>query len=452
MVTEVVLPILIIIVLILINGLFVAAEFAIIGVRPTRIRQLVDQGHVTARRVQRILEDPVKQDRYIATAQLGITLASLGLGMYGEHVVADWLLGPLHDWIHLDEASAHAVAALVSLSLLTFAHVVVGEMVPKSLALQYADRTALGISGIMRVMSILFRPAVLLLNAIGNGLLGLLGIPAADAQQRLYSPEELDLVVSESGEGGLLSDNAEQLLHNIFDFSERHVGQVMTPRRRMVALPIGIGKEELQQFVTTHPFSRYPVYDGDLDHVVGLLLLRDLVRQQLQQPDTFDLVALLRPIPTAPEGMPVEHLLAVFKRTHIHMARVADEYGGTAGLVTLEDLVEEVVGEVRDEFEEGAPPLLREIEPGVLLARGDLLLDDLVEDTPVRLPNDAPDVETVGGLVVGMLGRPPRKNDRVEINGATYTVEQVEGLAATEVRIVLAQESSDESAKPADAL
>jgi CBS domain containing-hemolysin-like protein len=163
-------------------------------------------------------------------------------------------------------------------------------------------------------------------------------------------------------------------------------------------------------------------------------------------------VALLRPIPTAPEGMPVEHLLAVFKRTHIHMARVADEYGGTAGLVTLEDLVEEVVGEVRDEFEEGAPPLLREIEPGVLLARGDLLLDDLVEDTPVRLPNDAPDVETVGGLVVGMRGRPPRKHDRVEINGATYTVEQVEGLAATEVRIVLAQESSDESAKPADAL
>jgi CBS domain containing-hemolysin-like protein len=449
MMTHVVLPVLIIILLILINGLFVAAEFAIIGVRPTRIRQLVEEGNSTARHVYRILEDPIRQDRYVATAQLGVTLASLGLGMYGEHVVAEWLLGPLHNWIHLDEASAHAVAALVALALLTFAHVVVGEMVPKSLALQYADRTALGISGIMRVMSAIFRPAVLLLNAIGNGLLHLIGIPAV-VQRRIYSPEELELVVSESGAGGLLSDNAEQLLHNIFDFSERHVGQVMTPRRRMVALPITIGKEELQQFVTTHPFSRYPVYDGDLDHIVGLLLLRDFVRQQLQQPDTFDLPALLRPMPTAPEGMPVEQLLAVFKRTHIHMARVVDEYGGTAGLVTLEDLVEEVVGDVRDEFEEGAPPLLREIEPGVLLARGDLLLDDLVEDAPVRLPDDLPDVETVGGLVVSMLGRPPRVNDQVEINGTTYTVEQVDGLAATQVRIVLAQEADNKSARSAD--
>lgn len=433
----VVIPLLLITLLVLLNGLFVAAEFAIIGVRPTRLTQLADDGNRTALRVKQILDDPASQDRYIATAQLGITLASLGLGMYGEHAVADWLLGPLEGLLHLDETTAEAIAVVGALALLTFAHVVVGEMVPKSLALQYAERTALGISSIMALMSWLSYPVVRVLNAIGNGLLRLIGVPLAASHARLYSTEELELVVSESHEGGLLSDNEEQLLHNIFDFSERHVAQVMTPRRRIAAVPRAISEHELRAYLAASPHSRFPVYEGDMDHVVGLLLLKDFVRQQTQGQAPFDIGSLLRHMPTVTTMMPVERLLASFKRSHVHMALVVDEYGGTVGLVTLEDLVEEVVGEVQDEFDQGELPPFREVAPGVLEVRGDVLLDDLRENITLTLPADAalPDVETVGGIVVGLLGRPAQPRDRVHVGMVTLTVERVDGLAVSLVRV-----------------
>jgi CBS domain containing-hemolysin-like protein len=448
----VVIPSLIIIVLILLNGLFVAAEFAIIGVRPTRIAQLAEQGSRTAAGIRDTLADPVSQDRYIATAQLGITLASLGLGMYGEHTIAEWLLGPLEEWVHLDEATAHTVAVIGSLALLTFAHVVIGEMVPKSLALQYAERTVLSIAAIMGLMNRLFYPAVLGLNAIGNGILRLFGIPTAESHGRLYSPEELGLLVSESHAGGMLSANEEQLIQNIFDFSERRVGQVMTPRPRVTALPVTIGETALRELVAYSPHSRFPVYADDIDHVVGVLLIKDFVRQQTEAPGSFDLKSLLRHIPIVPDAMPVAQLLAAFKRTRVHMALVVDEYGGMAGVVTLEDLVEEVVGEVRDEFDTAESPPLREVEPGVLLVRGSLLIEELVETAALALPEKAqlPQVETVGGLVVALLGRPPQVGDTVELNGVTFVVEQVSGFAVELVRVVLGDTRSESRAMPGD--
>lgn len=434
--SEFLIPITLIIALILLNGLFVAAEFAIIGIRPTRVAQLVEEGNRTASGIKQILDSPQLQDRYIATAQLGITIASLGLGMYGEHVVAEWLLGPLEQWIDLDETTAHAIAAVVAISLLTFAHVVVGEMVPKSLALQYAERTALGIAGIMRLAKIVFYPAVGLLNALGNGMLRAIGIPPAVAHERIYSPKELVLLVEESYEGGLLTDNEEQLLHNIFDLSERRVRQVMTPRLRIAAIPLDIGEQELLKLVAESPYSRFPVYDGDLDHVVGLLLLKDVVRHQISGQEPFDLNKLLRHMPVVPETLRVEQLLVAFKRSRVHMALVIDEYGGAAGLVTLEDLVEEVVGEVHDEFDIELPPI-RQVEPGVLLVRGDLLIEDLREDTMIDLPEeeDLPNVETVGGLVISLLGRPAHPNDRIVLNETNFIVERVDGRAVALVRI-----------------
>jgi CBS domain containing-hemolysin-like protein len=435
---ELLIPLVIITILVLLNGLFVAAEFAIIGVRPTRMAQLADEGNATAAGIRDILADPRRQDRYIATAQVGITVASLGLGMYGEHAIAEWLLGPLESVLHLSENVAHTVAAVTSLSLLTFAHVVVGEMVPKSLALQYAERTALGISGVMAFMKAIFGPAVIVLNAIGNSLLRLIGIQAAEAHGRLYSPDELELIVEESHEGGLLSDNEQTLLHNIFDFSERRVAQVMVPRRRIQAIPLDISEAELRQKVTTATRSRFPVYQGDLDHIVGVLVVKDFVRQQLDQSGEFNLQTLLRHVPSVPGTMLVERLLAAFKRSHVHMAVVVDEYGGTAGIVTLEDLVEEIVGEVHDEFDQGELPPLHSPGPGVLIARGDLLLDDLRE-RGVPLPGgpQAPDVETLGGLVVSLLGRVAQVGDGVEVDGATFTVEAIDGMAIRTVRITL---------------
>jgi CBS domain containing-hemolysin-like protein len=437
--TEFIIPIAIITFLILLNGLYVAAEFAIIGVRPTRIQQLAEQGNRTAADIRGILADPVRQDRYLATAQLGITIASLGLGMYGESTVAHWLLGPLEQTFHLNEAAAHSIAAVIAITLLTFAHVVVGEMVPKSLALQYAERTAFGIAGIMNFMRAIFRPAVLLLNAIGNALLQAFGIPPTSRQAGVYSPQELELIVSESHEGGLVSENEQQLIQNIFDFGERRVGQVMTPRPRIVAVPLDSDEKEVLTCLLKSPHSRLLVYEGDLDHVVGLLHIKDFVRQQLRQPGQFKLSALLRPIPAVPESALIERLLAAFKRSRVHMALVIDEYGGTAGIVTLEDLVEEIVGEVHDEFDAAQSPALQEIEPGVLLARGDLLLDELRDNTSIDLPadRDLPDIQTVGGLVTGLLGRLPQPGDQVSLNSVTFTVDSVEGRAVTAVRITL---------------
>ncbi len=438
---DVLTPLIIIGVLILLNGLFVAAEFCIIGARPTRIAQLADEGNPAAVHVQQVLSTPVLMDRYIATAQIGITIASLSLGMYGEHTVAIWLLGPLEHWLHLSPAAAHSITFVVAVSLLTFAHVVVGEMIPKSLALQYAEQTALGIDSPMRMMKRLFFPLTLVLNGIGNLLLWLLRIPPASSTHRLYSPEELELVVTESHKEGLLSDDERQIIERIFDLDERRVGQVMTPRPRIAAIPLETSEDELRELVANSPHSRFPVYQGDLDHVVGLLLAKDFVSQQIDPAADFDLQSMLRHMPAVPEAMTCERLLAAFKCSHIHMALVFDEYGGTAGVVTLEDLLEEVVGEVRDEFDHLEQPPLHQVSPGVLLARGDLMLDHLQEHTPGIFPtneeDDMPDGDTVGGLVVSLLGRPATPGDHVAFFGTTFTVESVHGYAVDMVRIVL---------------
>ncbi len=433
---EYALPTLIIIALILLNGLFVAAEFAILGVRPTRMAQLAEEGHATAASIRRILDDPVLQDRYIATAQIGITLASLGLGMYGEATVAHWLEAPLARLLGLGPAVAHSIAVVVALSLMTFAHVVAGEMVPKSLALQYAERTAFAIAGVMGLMGRIFAPAVLVLNSIGNALLRLLRIPVK-VERRLYAAEELELVVAESAEGGMLDSQQEQLLHNIFDFGDRHVGQVMTPRPRIVGLPIDLPPAELPRRLATARRSRIVIYERDLDHVVGMVLLKEAIGRLLDAPEGVSLRELVRPIPVVPESAPIGRVLAAFKRTRTHIALVIDEYGGTAGVVTLEDLVEEVVGEVRDEFDTAELPPLREVAPGVVIARGDLLLEDLRETANLPLPDDEdlPDVETVGGLVAALLGRPARVGDEARVADVVFHVEQVAGLAVETVRV-----------------
>jgi CBS domain containing-hemolysin-like protein len=285
-------------------------------------------------------------------------------------------------------------------------------------------------------MGRLFAPAVLVLNAIGNGVLKLLGIPV-NVERKLYAPEELELVVAESAEGGLLNSQQEQLIQNIFDFSDRHVGQVMTPRPRIVGLPIGLPPAELPARIAAARRSRIIVYDRDLDHVVGMVLLKEAIARMLERPEGVSLSELTRSLFVVPETAPVGKVLAAFKRSRTHIALVIDEYGGTAGVVTLEDLVEEVVGEVSDEFDSAELPPLREVEPGVLVARGDLLIEDLRESAHVRLPPDdeLPEVETVGGLVMALLGRPPRPGDEVWLAGSCFRVEQVAGLAVLAVRI-----------------
>jgi CBS domain containing-hemolysin-like protein len=434
-------PVLVSLGLIAVNGVFVAAEFAVIGARKTRMSQLASDGNRTAAAVLRLLESPVLQDRYISTAQLGITVASLGLGMYAEEAFAELLLSPLEHLAGLGEVAAHGVAGTLALILLTYLHVVVGEMVPKSLALQHPESTALGILRPMTLTQKILAPIVWLLNKVGAGVLRLLGIPLVGGHERVLSPEELQMIIDDSFRGGQLDAVEKAMLSAVFMFGEHKAHQIMTHRTRVEAYPVDIPEDELLDQLSRSRFSRFPIYDGTLDNVVGILHLKDLVRQQIHHPGEFDLRALMRRAPVVPEYADAESVLASLKRLHLHMAIVIDEYGGMAGIITLEDLVEEVVGEVQDEFDQEIP-LIRQVGPHEFLVRGDFPLEDLEElSNPGQ---DLPDVNSVGGLIVLLLDRMPRPGDRVSYAGIAFTAETVVNRAVQTARVLLPEVGSDQ--------
>lgn len=430
-----IIPVLIIFLFVLINGLFVAAEFAIIGVRDTQMEQLVDEGNLIAANVLQVLELRPRLDHYIATAQLGVTLASLGLAMYGEPAIGHFVEPYLETVVGVSPAAAATISYISALSLLTYLHVVVGEMVPKAMALSNPSAMALSLDRLMRLTGSVFGYPVRLLNSIGNLLLRLFRIPPAQGHERLMAAEELELIVAESAEGGLIEDEEQEIIRNIFDFSERTVGQVMAPRRKVQAIPLNCEQQELIRTVTESRHSRFPVYEADFDHIVGILHLKDLIRLTLRPNGPFDLRLILRAAPEVPEDYRVDRLLAAFKKQKLHMAIVRDEFGGLAGVVTLEDLVEEIVGEVRDEFDVERDPYDR-ISPGVLEVSGDYLLDDLTDDVYLGEEEELPDVETVGGLIVALLGRPPVNGDIVTFQGnIRLTVLDIDRLAVTRARV-----------------
>lgn len=441
-IAEFLVPILIIAVLILLNGIFVAAEFAIVGAPQTRIAQRAESGSSIAARVLKILRDPDEQNRYLATAQVGITIASLGLGMYGEHTVAEWLLSPLESLGRFAEPAAHSIAVVLSVGLLTYLHVVLGEMVPKSISLGSAEKTVLRLARPMVIMERLFFPVVAVLNGIGNGIVRLIGIPSAGKQARLFSPQELEFIVEESYAGGLLDPEEHLYLENIFDLSERTVGQVMTPRTRVIGLPIVSDESTVLRRACQTRFTRLPVFDGDLDHIVGIIHLKQIARQQTHSDEAFDLRKLSRQPIFVPESLSLEALLVRFRKEGLQMAVVIDEFGGTAGLITLEDLVEEVVGEIQDEFDQEIDPIQR-LAPRKLRVRGDLLLDELNQHFDLSLTHE--DADTVGGLVMTLLGRVLHTGDTVETQGVRFEVEAVKGLAVQTLLVYLPPEGDEDN-------
>jgi CBS domain containing-hemolysin-like protein len=437
--TEVVLPLLVVALLILMNGLFVAAEFAIVGANRSRVEGMARDGSRAARYVRRVLQNPSNQDRYIAIAQLGITLATIGLGMYGEPSIAGWLYGPLEEGLGIGTALAHTIGTVLAVGIMTYFHVVIGEMIPKALALQAPEKTAVRVSPGMRVFGLVFRPAVALLNGAAIALLKLLRIPTTGSG-RFYSSEELELLVEESREGGTLGETQQRLISNIFDFGEREVHQVMTPRPRVVGIPLGSAAEEVERAIRESKHTRLPVYDGDLDHITGILHVKDFIQWQLCGASDFDLKSLLRRAPRVPEVAPAEDLLAAFKRLRVHLAVVMDEHGGTAGIVTMEDLIEEVVGAVRDEFDRGEEPEVEEQDDGSLLAHGDVLLEEINERLGTSLQSG--EFDTLAGLMIEELGRPPAEGDVVAVDGTRLEAKRVEGLAIAHVRVVPAQKET----------
>lgn len=426
-------PALIVAGLIVLNGLFVAAEFAIVGSSRVRLARAARGGSRLARLVEGVLRAPGKQDRYIATAQLGITSASLALGMYGEHMLAGWL-APRLEWLGAARwIGTHALASILAVAFLTYLHVVLGEMVPKSLALQAPGRVAMAVAVPMRGIELALYPLVVALNGIGNGILKLFGIERAASEERYRTVDELSFIVAESRAGGLLGRESARVIQELLEFGDLTARQVMVPRTRVVSLALDSRREEVAAVLHGERHTRYPVHAGDLDEIVGVVHVKELLAG-LGGGGSLDR-SLVREVPFVPTTEPLERVLATLGRTRSQMAIVIDEHGGTAGILTLEDLFEEVVGDIADP---GETPALREDERGRLSVAGTVRLDELGEALGLVLEDE--EVDSVSGLVLTKLGRPPEIGDRVEHEDVILEVSAVRGKGVEEVRVVFAPE------------
>src|SRR5260221_3204540 len=425
-------PVLIIVLLLLVNAFFVVAEFAIVGVPRSAIDARASRNDRLAKLVQGVLDAPKRKDLYIATAQIGITLASLGLGMYGGHVVADWILEAIGVSTWARWLAAHCFESILAVSILTYCHIVIGEMLPKSLALQSPERIALWLTPPMLWIQALLYPFVISLNSVAIAILRPFGIHHEGQNiDQYYTPEELQLIVEESEEQGALRAESSQVLQELFEFGELTAGEVMVPRVRITGIPIGAGPEELRRILGGTPRTRYPIYDGDLDHITGTYHIKDLLRLLLNgQPVT---AAGARPAPVVPETALLDTVLATMRRERAQFAVVIDEHGGTSGVVTLEDLFEEVVGEIDDSPERGGGA--RRDAPGPLRVPGTMRLDELGQVFHLHVAHE--DVGHVSRPVLTLLGRPPRLGDSIRYDRLELQVTAVKGHGVDEAAVTL---------------
>lgn len=425
MISDVVFPVVAIVVLVLVNGVFVAAEFALVGARPSRIDTLAESGNRAARWLASLIHRPTGKDAYIAVAQLGITLASVGLGMYGEPAVAGWLYGPFEDW-GLSSTAAHTVGFIIALSGITFMHVVFGEMIPKALALQAPEQVSVRVNPVMRTFSVLFRPMVAVLNSVAFGLMRLLRIPEPDHRTSLHTSTELAIVTDEAAESGALGAMQRDLIRNVFDLDERTVEELMTSRSSIEAVGLSAPQTDIAGRIESSPRSRYLVIDGDLDHVVGMLHIKDFVRAE-QRGTSLELRDLVRPLPSVAATATAEQVLDRFRRGRTHACLVVDEFGGTLGLVTMDDVIAEVMD---DEVADDDPPVVPRGD-GSLSVHGEVTLAELRDDHGIDLTH--PDVATIAGLVLAHHGTVPQPGTTVAIPGHEVLIEHTNGRKITRV-------------------
>jgi CBS domain containing-hemolysin-like protein len=431
-----------VVVLVLANAFFVAAEFALVGARRTRLDELARAGDGKARLARRAVQS---LDRYISATQLGITLASLGLGWIGEPALAGLIQGGF-SWLPptLAKIATHGVASAIAFIIITFLHIILGELVPKALALLYPE----AISGWVAAPLIGFAWAmawpIALLNGTANWLLHLMGISPPGEHERLHSPEEIRMLVEQSTEGGSLLKEDARLLEGVFEFSEKTAQEVMTPRTQMVALEAEMPVDAAADEVARARRSRYPVYTDSLDDIVGVVHAKDILTALRERPHER-VRAIMRPPLFVPGTREVEDVLADMKRLKSHLAVVLDEYGGTAGLVTMEDLLEEIVGPIYDEYDPQDRPSASD---------GAARLDGAMPITEFNSKYDASlddtDYTTIGGYVFGQLGRLPRLGDRVTVGPFTFEVVEMDGRRVRSLRLQRAPTVEVEGGQPAE--
>lgn len=431
-----------IVVLILINAVYVGAEFAAVSVRRSRIQQLADGGNPLAAWLLPLIESPALLDRYIAACQIGITLSSLVLGAYAQRTIAVSLTPFFEDFGGLQGVAAQSTSAAVVLFGLTVAQVIFGELVPKSLALQYPAQSAMYTLLPMVPSLWIYRPFIKWLNGTGLLLLRLLGSPAR-AHRHIHSPDEIELLIAESRDGGLLEPDEHRRLQRALRLNLRQVKHLMVPRRRVAGIDIDAPMADVMAIVAQSPYSRLPVFRGSMDNVVGMLHTKDLVRWRVSGAPDATLAALVRPIATVHESVTIDKVLRELRERRSHQALVVDEFGGTSGLITLEDVLSELLGDVGDEFK-SAKPDAETLEDGRVRLSGGMAVDDAAALLNTSWDTDA---TTVGGLVTAALGRLPSPGDTATAGGCEFQVERVSDRAIDSVlalRIQLEAGGDDE--------
>ena len=408
------------------NGFFVAAEFSIVTVRKTRIDQLIAEGHRGARAVRRAVTGP---DRYIAATQLGITMASLGLGWLAEPTLAGFIEPVLAFLpVRVAVATAHSAAVAIAFAAITAIEIIFGELTPKWIALERSEATAMWLVRPLELFMRLFWPFIRVVHGTAQAMIKGLGMHGADRRAMVHSEEELKMLVTASQEAGVLEEHEEQMLHRVFGFADLSAGKVMVPRTELVAVAASAARDQLMAQIAAQPHTRLPVYRRDLDDVIGMLHLTDVVKA-VAAGASFDAASLAREAVTVPETLRADDLLALMKRRRVREAIVIDEYGGTAGLVTFESLMERIVGEIPEAGADALRIVVR--SDGSADIDGLALVSEVNSQFAMHI--DEQIYNTVGGFVLGCLGRSARVGDTIQVDGRRMTVLALDGLRVARV-------------------
>jgi CBS domain containing-hemolysin-like protein len=397
--------------LVFLNGFFVAAEFAIVKVRLSQIELRIKTGSSIAKTTKHLI---THLDSYLSATQLGITLASLGLGWIGESVVAKIIIAfmGLLD-LSINELLAHQIALPTAFITITILHIVFGELAPKSIAIQNSEKVALTISLPLRAFYLFFRPFIWILNTFANWIIKLMGFRPASEEEELHSAEELRYLLEESSKSGMIGIQESELIENVFEFTDTPIKQIMVPRGKIVAVGVSMPLESIQEKFISEGYSRMPVYDGTIDNIKGILYAKDLIKLMCNS-DNIEIKDIIRPVYFINENEKIDILLRNMQRNKIHLAIVLDEFGGTSGLVTMEDIIEELVGEIQDEYDEETP-IITQLSDFEFKIKASASINDINEILPVALP-ESEEYETLGGLIIGKLGRIPEDKEIINID------------------------------------
>lgn len=422
--------------LVALNGFFVAAEFAIVKVRYSQIELRAQKGNRLAGVAKGMLNH---LDAYLSATQLGITLASLGLGWIGEPVVSKILIALMHTaGMDMDEVTAHKIALPFAFALITVLHIVFGELAPKSIAIRKSEETTLAVSLPMRLFFILFRPFIWVLNGLSNNILRLIGIEPAE-EHEAHSSDELRLLVKQSQQSGAIKEDNYQIIQKAFDFSEVTAQQIMTPRNTIFALDVDTPQEEILKELVENGYSRIPVFEDDIDNVLGIVFAKDIFQANLKNAD-WNLRELIRPVQYVYGNAKLNRVLKDFQTKHIHIGIVIDEYGGTEGMISMEDILEEIVGEIQDEYDDEKLPVTKN-DDGSFTISGIAPLHDVNNYLPVPFPENR-QYNTFNGMILNRFGRIPPGNETFTFDKYEVTILARKQNILTQLRVKLRQDDT----------